>query len=134
MIGGIILLMVLLFALLFAFASEFVNEAALVKSVKVVAECLAVKLIFVIILMLSVMVNENLDRETMNTWTTKAPMISAIMSQLFNHTRYKKDLLLELLTVASHILLYGKIPEVESNKPNTAKFLHLKDREDNARG
>ncbi|GJZ90209.1 ankyrin repeat-containing domain, PGG domain protein [Tanacetum coccineum] len=48
---------------------EFVNEAALVKSVKVVAECLA-----------------------------------------------------------------GKIPEVESNKPNTAKFLHLKGREDNARG
>nr|GFA50983.1 hypothetical protein [Tanacetum cinerariifolium] len=25
-----------------------------------------------------------------------------------------------------------KIPEVESNKPNTAKFLHLKGREDNA--
>ncbi|GJZ95438.1 retrovirus-related pol polyprotein from transposon TNT 1-94, partial [Tanacetum coccineum] len=81
---------------------EFVNEAALVKSVKVVAECLAVRLIFVIILTLSATVNENLDRETMNTWTTKAPMISAIMSQLFNHTRYKKDLLLELLTVARH--------------------------------
>ncbi|GJV47419.1 polypyrimidine tract-binding protein homolog 3 [Tanacetum coccineum] len=86
---------------------EFVNEAALVKSVKVVAECLAVRLIFVIILTLSATVNENLNRDTMNTWTTKAPMISAIMSQLFNHTRYKKDLLLELLTVASHILLYG---------------------------
>ncbi|GKD20227.1 hypothetical protein Tco_1221930, partial [Tanacetum coccineum] len=28
----------------------------------------------------------------------------------------------------------GKIPDVESNKPNTAKFLHLKGREDNARG
>ncbi|GKC30001.1 hypothetical protein Tco_1037295, partial [Tanacetum coccineum] len=34
-------------------ALEFVNEAALVKSVKVVAECLAVRLIFVIILTLS---------------------------------------------------------------------------------
>ncbi|GJV47420.1 hypothetical protein Tco_1437632 [Tanacetum coccineum] len=64
---------------------EFVNEAALVKSVKVVAECLAVRLIFVIILTLSA-------------------------------------------------TAHGKIPEVESNKPNTAKFLHLKGREDNARG
>nr|GEW33670.1 alpha N-terminal protein methyltransferase 1 [Tanacetum cinerariifolium] len=45
-------------------------------------------------------VNENLDGDTMNTWTTKAP-IRAIMSQLFNHTRYKKDILLELLTVNS---------------------------------
>nr|GFC23145.1 hypothetical protein [Tanacetum cinerariifolium] len=72
-------------------------------------------------------VNENLDRDAMNTWATKAPMISAIMSQLFNHTRYKKDIILELLTI-------GKIPEVESNKPNTAKFLHLKGRENNARG
>nr|GEU44480.1 hypothetical protein [Tanacetum cinerariifolium] len=28
----------------------------------------------------------------------------------------------------------GKIPEVESNEPNTAKFLHLKGRQENARG
>nr|GEX12806.1 hypothetical protein [Tanacetum cinerariifolium] len=28
----------------------------------------------------------------------------------------------------------GKIPEVESHKPNTAKFLHSKGREDNVRG
>nr|GEZ47149.1 hypothetical protein [Tanacetum cinerariifolium] len=29
---------------------------------------------------------------------------------------------------------HDKIPEVKSNKPNTAKFLHLKGWEDNARG
>nr|GEY23797.1 hypothetical protein [Tanacetum cinerariifolium] len=49
---------------------------------------------------MSLWVNENLDRDTMNTWTTKAP-IRAIMSQLFNHTRYKKDIFLELLTVGT---------------------------------
>nr|GEZ67708.1 hypothetical protein [Tanacetum cinerariifolium] len=35
---------------------------------------------------------------------------------------------------SSYHQAHDKIPEVESNKPNTAKFLHLKGREDNARG
>ncbi|GJU32436.1 hypothetical protein Tco_1176025 [Tanacetum coccineum] len=37
-------------------------------------------------------------------------------------------------TCPTVVLAQGKIPDVESNKPNTTKFLHLKGRADNARG
>ncbi|GJV61970.1 gamma thionin [Tanacetum coccineum] len=40
----------------------------------------------------------------------------------------------DVLTIAAIFLAHAKIHEVESNKPNTTKFLHLKGREDNACG
>nr|GEY02236.1 hypothetical protein [Tanacetum cinerariifolium] len=50
------------------------------------------------------------------------------LHQGINHTRYQKDLFLEVLPSAQ-----GKILGFDSSKPNTPKFLHLKGREDNVR-
>ncbi|GJR21659.1 hypothetical protein Tco_0970186 [Tanacetum coccineum] len=59
-------------------------------------------------------------------------MLSAIMSQLFNRGSTTRDIE-KIFSWKFLLLAQGKIPEFDSSKPNTAKFLHLKCREDNVR-